>query len=169
MALGSVAQPMMQRLRDATSETVSLFVPDGAFRLCIAELESPQPLSFRRGVGYREKLVLGASGRSILAHMDLSGAELKAYASDRAFQVRKYEDELAQIRRRGYAISRDELIQGAVAVAAPFFTRGKVVAGSLSIFGPSVRMTTAAVGRCSRLLREETRKLSAALGHADPA
>ena len=40
----------MRRLRDETGETVALFVPEGAFRLCIAEVPSNQALSFRRGV-----------------------------------------------------------------------------------------------------------------------
>src|SRR5262249_25187556 len=54
--LGAAAEPMMRRLRDETGETVALFVPQGAFRLCIAEMPSNQALSFRRGVGYRERL-----------------------------------------------------------------------------------------------------------------
>src|SRR4029077_16193252 len=52
--LGAAAEPMMRRLRDETGETVALFVPQGAFRLCIAEVPSNQALSFRRGLGYRE-------------------------------------------------------------------------------------------------------------------
>ena len=34
--LGTAAEPMMRRLRDETGETVALFVPEGASRLCIA-------------------------------------------------------------------------------------------------------------------------------------
>jgi len=69
--LGTAAEPMMRRLRDETGETVALFVPEGAFRLCIAEMPSSQALSFRRDVGYRERLTLGASGKAILAYMPL--------------------------------------------------------------------------------------------------
>src|SRR5262249_31839638 len=54
--LGAAAEPMMRRLRDETSETVALFVPQGAFRLCIAEMPSNQALSFRACVGYRRPL-----------------------------------------------------------------------------------------------------------------
>ncbi len=59
----------MRKVRDETGETVALFVPEDAYRICIAEMPSVHALSFRRGVGYREKLVLGASGKAILAHM----------------------------------------------------------------------------------------------------
>ncbi|MES2183171.1 MAG: IclR family transcriptional regulator [Pseudomonadota bacterium] len=166
-SLREVAQPMMRRLWEATRETVSLFVPDGSYRVCIAEMESPQPLSFRRGVGYRENLVLGASGRSILAHIATTPDDLAAYTAGRPLDTTKYLEDLAGIRARGYETSRDELIEGAVAVAAPFFGGAHRVAGSLSIFGPGVRMHAAAVKSCSQLLLEETHQLSLALGDQD--
>ena len=115
---------------------MALFVPEGAYRVCVAEVESVQPLSFRRGLGYREKLALGASGRAILAHMDSAAVE--------ALDVHVDPTELAPIRERGYAVSRNELIEGAVALAAPFFNGADRVAGSLCIFGPGVRMTETA-------------------------
>jgi DNA-binding IclR family transcriptional regulator len=51
-----------------------------------------------------------------------------------------YEKELEAARSRGYALSREELIAGAVAIAAPFFNGGGKAAGSIGVFGPSVRM-----------------------------
>jgi IclR family acetate operon transcriptional repressor len=144
--VGALARPMMLKVWAESGETVALFVPEGLFRLCVAEMPSAQPLSFRRGVGYRERLVLGASGRAILAHR------------------RPYPEELSQIRKRGFAVSKDELIQGAVAVAAPFFAGGGEVAGSLGIFGPSVRLPPAQVERFGKLLVKQARKLSNVLG-----
>jgi DNA-binding IclR family transcriptional regulator len=147
--VAAVAQPMMHKAWKETGETVALFVPDGLYRLCVAEMPSAQPLSFKRGVGYRERLLLGASGRAILAH---TGDTLPR--------------ELAQVRARGYAVSRDELIQGAVAVAAPFFSGSGQVAGSMGIFGPSVRLGDAKVEKFGKLLVREADKISKALGQA---
>jgi DNA-binding IclR family transcriptional regulator len=143
--VGALARPVMQKVWEETGETVALFVPEGQLRVCVAEMPSAQPLSFRRGVGYRERLVRGASGRAILAHR------------------RPYPEEFAQIRKRGFAVSKDELIQGAVAVAAPFFA-GDEVAGSLGIFGPSARLSPAHVERFGKLLVKEARQLSKRLG-----
>lgn len=164
--LAALAQPMMRRVREASGETVALFVPEGLFRRCVAELESPQPLSFKRGIGYRERLVLGASGRVILAHMALGNNGLKAYADGLAVDLAAYPAALADARQRGYAMSQDELIQGAVAVAAPFFDGADRVAGSLCIFGPTVRLPAAQVERAGQLLVQEAARLSAALGQA---
>lgn len=162
--LAAVAQPMMRRVWEETGETVALFVPDAQFRLCVAELPSVQPLSFKRGVGYRERLVLGASGRAILAHTRMTPQELEAAADGLRIDLSRYPRELARIRERGYAVSRDELIEGAVAVAAPFFDGADRVAGSLGIFGPSVRLSDAHVERFGKFLVREAGQLSAALG-----
>ena len=162
--IGALAQPMMRRLWEQTRETVALFVPQGEMRLCVAELPSPQALSFKRGVGYRERLVAGASGRVILAHMDLQADTLARYAEGTNVDVSNYPAELAQIRERGYATSTDGLIQGAVAVAAPFFNNTGEVAGSMAVFGPSARLTNTLVEQFGALLMQEAASLSAALG-----
>jgi DNA-binding IclR family transcriptional regulator len=154
--IADIAQPPLRRLWESTGETAALFVPEGAYRLCVAEIESAQPLSFRRGVGYREKLMLGASGRAILAYTEGDLDRLEGTKVD--------QNELAAIRQRGYALSRDELINGAVALAAPFFDGADRIAGSLCIFGPSVRMTEDKVKEFSGLLMQEAQALSQALG-----
>lgn len=161
--LSSVAEPMMRKVWDGTGETVALFVPEGAFRLCIAEMPSSQALSFKRGVGYRERLVVGASGKAILAHIP---DKLGSHAAGLQIDLKKYSRELALIKDRGYAISKNELIQGAVAVSAPFFNRAGEVAGSLSVFGPSVRLSDAQIAKFGKLLVREAREISQVLGKA---
>lgn len=140
---------MMRRLWEKTGETVALFIPQGGYRICVAEIPSAQPLSFKCGVGFREKVMVGASGRAILANMPdaskhLMGEHVTSPGADAG-----YEKELARIRERGYAVSKDELLQGAVAVAAPFFNGSDQVAGSLAVFGPGARLHSAP-DRCLR-------------------
>lgn len=166
MNLATVAQPMLRRLHEQTGETVSLLVPQGVMRLCIAEIPSAHPLSFKRGVGYQERLVLGASGRVILAYTDVNRAAFDIYAAGCSIDLTDYPAELAKIRKMGYAVSRHELIEGAVAVAAPFFNSANLVGGSLAVFGPSVRMKETQVAQIAALLIRESKALSAALGNA---
>lgn len=162
--ISGIAQPMMRKIWEQSGETVALFVPQGAFRICVAELPSEHPLSFRRGVGYRERIVLGASGRAILAHARNGLDELTSYSTERPIDLEKYSGELDSIRKRGYAVSKDELIQGAVAVAAPFFDGGGQVAGSIAVFGPSARIHAAQIESYAKLLISEAQSLSRALG-----
>jgi DNA-binding IclR family transcriptional regulator len=167
--IAQIAQPMLRELWDATSETVALFVPEDTYRICVAELESPQPLSFRRGVGYREKLVLGASGRTILSQMPLAGNDLRRYLTDPDQDAGALTTDLEAIRARGYGTSHHALIAGAVAVAAPFFNGANQVAGSVCIFGPSVRVTDERVEQFAALLKREAGNISRALGQQGDA
>lgn len=138
-------------------------VHQGNSRICVAELASGQPLSFKRGVGYREDVTLGASGRVILAHVSSPETYIgrdKARPTD----VAEYLDRLKKIREQGYEISRDELIKGAVAVAVPFFMGDGKVAGSLAVFGPGVRVDRHRVQTFADMLKVEATALSKALG-----
>jgi IclR family acetate operon transcriptional repressor len=166
LELSSVAEPMMRKVWEDTGETVALFVPEGALRLCIAEMPSIQALSFKRGVGYRERLVVGASGKAILAHIPDRPHKLGSYVAGLQIDLKKYARELAAIKDRGYAISKNELIQGAVAVSAPFFNGAGQVAGSLSVFGPGVRLSDAQIAKFGKLLVREAREISQVLGKA---
>ena len=148
--LRTVAEPMLRKLWKTTGETVGLFVREENIRRCVAELESPQPLSFRRGVGYAEQLVLGASGRAILAHLPREGrSAVRPSAGVRLPSP----EELEAIRQKGYSQSRDELIKGAVAIAAPFFDGAGSVAGSICVFGPGVRFDDARISEVGTLLK----------------
>lgn len=160
--LAELSQPMMRSLWEQTGETVALLVHHGRERVCVAELPSHQPLSFKRGVGYSESVTLGASGRAILAFAN----DVPRYLEGKVPQDQRaaYLDELARIREVGYAISRDELIKGAVAIAAPFFSAGAKVMGSLAVYGPSARVDDAQVNRIAQWLVEAARELSQKAG-----
>src|SRR6202030_3683936 len=116
-----VAQAVLRRVWQTTGETVALFVRQGDRRLCIAELPSVPPLSFKRGVGYSEAIVLGASGSAILAYSRLDDAELEQLTSASKVDPATLQRQLAAVKQHGFAHSSSELINGAVAIAAPFF------------------------------------------------
>lgn len=160
--LTQAAQPMMRRLWEQTGETVALLVPQGQDRICVAEIPSAQALSFKRGVGHREKITLGASGKVILAFSPEAGTHLAALLPEHE-QI-AYRREISRIHDVGYAVSKDELIQGAVAIAAPFFAGNSKVLGSLAVYGPSARVDEARIAQIVNLLLAESRELSKVLG-----
>jgi IclR family acetate operon transcriptional repressor len=162
--MAELAKPILRKVWEETDETVALFVPQGPYRTCIAELPSSQPLSFKRGIGYRERIILGASGRAILAHAAVSAEELNRYAQGTNVDLGRYAKELALVRSRGYATSMEELIKGAVSIAAPFFKGAGEVAGSLVVFGPSVRLDAARIETFGKLLTKEAESISRLLG-----
>jgi IclR family acetate operon transcriptional repressor len=161
--ISSLAEPVMRRIWSQTHETVALFVAQGDTRLCVAELPSPQPLNFKRGVGYSERIARGATGRAILAYLDPSPQQLKQLVRGTGIDPTLLEAELTAT--RGYASSHHELIPGAVAVAVPFFNHQHTVAGSIGVFGPEVRLDTQACKRIALILKSESQQLSALLGY----
>lgn len=162
--LALVAGPVMRRIWKSSGETVAIFVPQGALRRCLAEIQSLQALSFRRGVGYTERIARGATGRAILAHLSVSDAELRGYTRDAQLDFEELCRELERTRKRGYAISRNELIEGAVAIAAPFFDRHGAIAGSMGIFAPATRMNERVIAARARELIAGALELSQTLG-----
>ena len=165
--ISAVAEPILRKIWEHTQETVALFLPQGQERLCVAELPSPQPLNFKRGVGYKERIVLGATGRAILAFSEVQPAELKSYLKGTELKFNDLLKELELTKQRGYATSHNELISGAVAVAVPFFNSHGKVAGSIGVFGPEVRLNDQAIKKILEPLTTEAKNLSILLGHKD--
>lgn len=163
--ISSLAEPILKRIWDKTKETVALFLPQGEDRLCVAELPSPQPLNFKRGVGYKERIVRGATGRAILAFSDVQTHELKSFVKDTELKFNELVKELELTKKRGYATSHNELISGAVAVAVPFFNSHGKVAGSIGVFGPEVRLDKKKISEILEILDTEAKSLSLLLGH----
>ena len=60
--LGERAAPVLAALRDATGESVQLYVRDGDARLCVASLESPHELRTMVALGARLPLTQGSAG-----------------------------------------------------------------------------------------------------------
>lgn len=162
--LPRLLEPAMRDLWRETGETISVFVQNGDQRTNIAEIPSQQPLSFKRGIGYSERIILGASGRAILAYADTPREVLAGYAQDAGLDLPQYLKDLESVRRRGYALSRNELIPGAVSIAAPFFMGPGRVGGSIAVFGPEVRLNTARVEEIGKRLVTKVKEVSTILG-----
>ena len=162
--IAQLARPFMQKIWELTQETVAVFTPAGSMRVCAAEIPSPQPLSFKRGVGYSEHIVRGASGRALLAWMEPSQALLESYCTELDIDPATLAKDLNDVRARGYAISRDELIRGAAAIAVPFFDNSNQIAGSIGVFGPEVRMSPQRLESLAPQLMQAATELSTALG-----
>lgn len=162
--LPDISQRIVESLRDDTGETSALFIPRGDLRLCVLEYRSHEVLAIARGIGDTGPLIQGASGKAILAFMsDTNQEEIVAKLPEKSKRTRLFE-ELIQIRRKGYALSRGEVFAGAVAVAAPVFDHSGEIVGSLGVFGPESRMNEQRTTKAARQVVAATREISALLG-----
>lgn len=148
--LGAVAGGALVRLRDACGETAALHVHQAWSRVVVRQVESRQELHRTyRDLGEPISLLLGSPSRAILAAFPDADATayLDAHLVDRAGERRRVEEELAEVRRRGYAVSRGSRAPGIAAVAVAIHDGGGNVLGALNVTGPEARFTPASVER----------------------
>lgn len=165
------ALPVMQDLAQRTGETVNLNIVRDGCRVCIEKVDSVQAVRHFVELGRPEPLYAGASGKVLLAFMDPAEVETVIRRGLRRLTPRTVTDpdrlraELAEIRRRGYAVSAGERVDGASAVSAPVRNaQGQVVAG-LTVSGPTYRFTHARVRAFITLVLQGAAAVSEALGH----
>ena len=146
--LVSKAMPHMRRLAERTKETIKLGILSTSQVLVVATLESPHQLHTRGDVGRRWPLHSCSMGKAILAA--LPDEEVHNIVLERGlarFTERTITTEsvlrrtLAQIRKKGYSVDREENEPGVRCAAASVTDTVRHALGALSMSGPSVRIT----------------------------
>lgn len=158
------ADATMESVRARTRETVNLYVLEGMSRVCVAQKQGPQHIRFVIPVGVRLPLWAGASGKLLLAHggRDFFESVVKASGKEEDFSA-GLAVELAQIRRQGYAVSRDERERGASSVAAPIADLRGGVTAALAVSGPTSRFSDDRVSEFAAVLTEAVAQMAVAL------
>jgi IclR family acetate operon transcriptional repressor len=173
--LRSVCAPYLERLRQATNETVSLYIRMGDCRVCIEELESGQDIKYSQTVGLTAPLHVGAPGKALLAFLPpaelealLATMSLTAVTSRTITDRAQLLEELAAVRQRGYATSVGERSPWASAAAAPIWDwSGKPIA-ALSVLGPSHRLTSEVLSSLGQQVQQVALEISRACGYMPP-
>jgi len=146
---------LLRALADRRGETANVMIRRDIHRVCVAQQESPQPLRHVVRVGDELPLWAGASSKVLLS--GASDALLRRIASasphggPHAGRLREWADEATA---RGYAVSHGERDANLTAVAVPLTTSSGVVVASLSLSGPSARITPDAIDEFARDLRQ---------------
>jgi len=159
----------IRELRDASGETSYLTVLQAAELIELFKLPGWRPIQVSRPrLPGQSCLHSTASGKTLLAHLPEERAELLLAASPLTrFTANSITDlealrrELATIRDQGYALDREEHIDGLACVAAPVFDREGTCLATASVaypvLGPErwreiVPLVTAAAAKISTLL-----------------
>ena len=137
-AVPALVDTALGELYGKVDETVALSLLREGTRVYVRELVSRHPLTYSVGVGSTETLVRGASGLAIFAFL-AEEARQQVLAETAAPPPAGLAQQIETVRARGYALSEGQILEGATAIAAPFFDRGGEVAGSVGVHGPSVR------------------------------
>lgn len=155
--------PEMEVLRDETGETVSLHVRSGDKRVCVAEIQSHEPVRRVVPLGLTLPLHTGATGWAILAFLDETAVHDYFAAAHVTRQERAHlQKSLSKVRRDRIAMAQDAWQKGIAGSAAPVFDSGRVLA-SLSVSGPGNRWTPRRMSQHAEAIRGAAQRISAEL------
>ncbi|MEV8267348.1 IclR family transcriptional regulator [Microbacterium sp. NPDC076911] len=165
--LSQRAQPFIDAVRDELGETVRLAILSEHDNVCIAKSTGLHTLVFDQRVGARLPAHATGLGKALLA--GLSPAQIGERYQDYAFEpftentlvsVEALENDLAQIRERGWADDNGEFILGIQCIALPVRSRTGDVLAAISVSVPSARFDQEHQEKTTVLLTQAAAALS---------
>jgi len=152
-----------ERLAVAIGETVNIAVPEDGHAVNISQVRGPSAISGHNWVGQRTPVHATSSGKVLLAFGAVAlPATLERYTARTLVEL---DEQLAEIRRRGFGYTIEELETGLNAVAAPIRGPGGAVVAAVSASGPSYRLTPERIPEVGDLLVAGAREISQRIGH----
>jgi DNA-binding IclR family transcriptional regulator len=171
MELHREALPFIEELARESGETVHLGVFDGSEVVSIEKMDSLHGLASQITVGKSAPAYCTAVGKALLAFQPEAVLDricrlgLTDYTPRTITTPGRLRKELERIRTTGYAVDDEEHHPGVRCVAAPVRDYSGNPIASLSISGPTLRISKEAIPSLAQRLKEVAAKLSARLGY----
>ncbi|HWM35293.1 MAG TPA: IclR family transcriptional regulator [Pseudolysinimonas sp.] len=172
-----VARPHLERLHQATEQTVYLCIRNDMRAVCIDRLEGVKVASQALKLGGSLPLHQGAAPLVLLAfgESDLWEQWRRTAASEQLelrteLTLATVDDvmrDLAKVRDQGYAISDGDVTPGIAAIGVPVFNRNSLLVASVSVSGMRESILDAE-GRVLELVLAAGRAISRSLGYREP-
>jgi len=164
---------ILQRLAVEVGETVNMTMLDKSEVVYLDRVESAWPLRMALQPGSRVPLHCTASGKLLLAMLPtarrrrvIAELTLERHTDNTIIDRRKFESELASIRRTGMSTDNEEYLAGVVCVAVPIIASGERVAACVAVHAPVARMTLARALTLAPALRRAAGALGASFEEA---
>ncbi len=167
-----VARPLLEELADRTRETVNLGVLSGDSVVYVDQVSGSRSVVSVNWVGRRTPLHCTSNGKVLLAWMEPARRRgllrhLQAFTDRTITDPGLLEEQLEQVRRRGYAQTLEELEEGLNAVAAPIRQADGTLVAALSVSGPAFRLRPIDLPRVARHTMEIADAISRRLGYVE--
>lgn len=164
----------LTELMQETGETANLVVLDGDEVVYIEKAESQASVRVFSLIGRRAPVHTTGAGKILLSEIAqpdaidiLKRKGMPQMTSHSITTIPAFLDELALVRKQGFALDDEECEIGARCIAAPVRNHlGRIIA-SMSISGPTTRMNPARVKEYTPLVTKYALKLSLALGFSE--
>jgi DNA-binding IclR family transcriptional regulator len=140
------ARPICRQLATDTGETINIAVLSESSALYLDQVAGSSALQSHNWVGQHIPLHATSNGKVLLSGLDQQRLDavlgkLPTYTPATITRKPKLREELERVRDQGYAVAVDELEVGLTAIAAPIRNAHGDVVASMSVSGPTFRLT----------------------------
>lgn len=168
----AAALPAMERLHEATRQTVFLTIRRDFEALCVERLDGQLVGVMILPVGGTVPLHGGANARALLAFEPpelwqayVEHGPLEAFTSKTETTTDGLFAQLRRIRDKGFSISDEDVIPGIASIGAPIFGHDGEIRASISLSGPRPAILEEDSDRNIALVVETALAISRQLGH----
>jgi IclR family acetate operon transcriptional repressor len=169
--IGQIARPILHSLSQLTELTIRVAINDDGHPVFIERIDSPGTVRFNTPLGVRELAHVSSAGKAILAQLTPDDVDRVTKESGFVARTKKTHTnlkslnvDLAEIRKRGYAVDNEEDEEGVFCVGAAFFDHTGKCAGAVSATGIKVDLTTKKIDELGKLVKQHAMQLSKTLG-----
>jgi len=158
--LRAAARPHLEAIQAETGETTNLVVLEGRNAVYVESVPGTRSVRLFTEIGQAIPAHTAGSGKALLAWADaaalLGESPLPASTPRTLTTLEELREDLARVRKRGYATDIEEHELGVACVAVPILDRTGSAVAAISVSGPAPRVNADTAGLAA-LLR----------GHAD--
>jgi IclR family transcriptional regulator, pca regulon regulatory protein len=140
LGLWDVARPRLEALVSRTGESSSMAQLDGSDIVYVARVAVPKIIALRVEIGTRFPAVQTSQGKVLLAALSRERLEAALAVPSRSglppgtgVSPDQLQEELSQVRARGWALADEELAPGVRSVAVPVRDRDGVVRAAMNV------------------------------------
>ncbi len=166
-----IAHPIIRDVSKQLNETVHLSKLDGSELVYLDKVESNQSMRIFTSVGSRMPVYCTGMGKAMLAYKNHDEINsflpkiLKPITKNTITDKKELLKQLKLIRERGYAMDNEENSDGLRCIAAPIFDNNGEVRYSVSVSGPTVRITEESIEKIAKIIKESAVEISYRLGY----
>ena len=166
-----IAYPYLRELSKLFNETINLGYWHNNEIVHLDKIDSTEILRIDPGIGSRVPAYCTSLGKAILAFLPdddlntfLNSVPLRAMTGNTITTREGLAKELEDIKKKGFAVDREELSIGLRCVASPVFDYTNYPSYSVSVAGPSSRLTEEKITVIKEEVKRVCRSLSKSLG-----
>jgi DNA-binding IclR family transcriptional regulator len=170
-----VARPYLEQLALASRESVNLGIWNRTEAVNIEQVPGPGIIKHLAPLGRRNPAHASATGKVLLAFspqpdlQEILDRGLYRLTDRTIVEPAALIQELARVRKDGYAINNEEMVNELVAFAAPVFDhRGRVVA-AVSVSAPSFHAPAERFPFFAALVVDTAKDISRRMGYSEPS